>query len=94
MHELIPTVVIILPLIAIQVPNFFAQCVGGVMSTVGQNITVYLQVEEICSIMEIRTSWPIKWKIPEKKLDNTLNKKIAYIIIHICVSECIKLFLK
>ena len=50
----------------VQVKKIFVDCVGGVMSTVGQKIVVTLEIEEVYTVKNVRTFWPVTWTTPQQ----------------------------
>ena len=50
-----------------KIPESFADCLGGVLSVVGQNLTLKLKMQERNNMSEVHTYRAINWTTPNKR---------------------------
>ena len=52
-----------------QIPESFADCLGGLLSVVGQNLSLKLELQGGNSVTEVHANRAINWTIPNKTCD-------------------------
>ena len=50
-----------------KIPESFAGCLGGLLSVVGQNLSLKLEVEGENSLSEVHTNREVKWTAQNKR---------------------------
>ena len=57
-------------LCVIQIPESFADCLGGLLSVMGQNVTVKLEALGDTTFKKVHTSKDVNWTTPNKMYEN------------------------
>ena len=59
--------VLVIFLVLFQIPESFADCLGGLLSVTGQNVSVKLQAQGDTSFKKVHTSKDINWTKPNNR---------------------------
>ena len=61
--------VLVIFLVLFQIPESFADCLGGLLSVMGQNVSVKLVTHDDITFKKVHTTKPINWTTPNKRYE-------------------------
>ena len=54
-----------------QIPEYFADCLGGLQRVVGKNLSLKLEIQEDNQLNEVHSSCTVNWTTPNKRYSFT-----------------------